>query len=255
MSFAGRAGLRLASGPGDAEGGLSEGTGGVHAWLHAGAAAGHDFHAGAGSFAATLTAIERARAAGVRVAVSTLLTRSNARVLGGLPGLLQTHGVVGWRIAVPRVVGAVTRAPGGVQVAGVGALDGLLPRLSVALPHALQAIGLARRIGLAAGIVGAPLCLLGPFAGQSLGGEAGAYAAGCAGCVARARCPGVDAGYLLRFAGDELSPRGLRAPEGEAPPAGLFVGTGVLEQVAEDMSQGTGGRRHLPVIAEGGRVG
>lgn len=245
MSFAGHAGLRLR----DAE--LSGGTG--HVWLHASSRAGHEFHAGGGSFAAVVAAIE-ARP----VAVSTLLTRSNARVLIEMPGWLRARGVLAWRIVVPRIARVMGRAPGGVQVAGVGALDGLVPRLSVALPHALQAMRQARGVGLSAGIEGAALCLLGPFAGVSLGGE-GAYAAACDGCAARGRCPGVDAGYLRRFGGDELSPRGLRAAEGVAPAAGLFVGTGVLEQVGEDMSQGAGERRrHLPTLpilpgGEGGR--
>lgn len=245
--FAGHHGLRLR------DSGLSEGTGGLHVWLHAGAAAGHDFHAGAGSFAAAVAGLERA--AGRRIAVSTLLTRSNARVLVELPGLLQAHGVSAWRVVAPRLVGTPVRAPGGVQVAGVGALDGLLPRLSVALPPALQALALARRLGLAIAVVGAPLCLLGPFAGVSLPGR-GVFAAACEGCAARARCPGVDAGYLDRFGGDELSPRGLRAAEGAPAPAELFLGTGVLEQVATDMSPGTGpARRRLPVIAGDGRAG
>lgn len=249
--FAGHAGLRLR----EAGGGLAEGTGGVHVWLHAAAAAGHDFHAGAGDFATVLGVIDRARRAGATVAVSSLLTRSNARVLVELPELLRGRGVAAWRIAVPRIVGTIVRAPGGVQVAGVGALDGLVPRLSVAIPHALQALARAQRLGLAAGIVGAPLCLLGPFAGLSLPGV-GVFAAVCAGCPARAGCSGVDARYLERFAGDELSPRGLRAPVGVAPAARLFHGTGVLEQVGEDMSQGAGaGRRHLPVFVEGGRGG
>lgn len=260
--FAGHPGLRLrevegelAAGTGESVAGdLAHGTGTrVHVWLHAAAAAGHDFHAGAGDFAAVLGAIERAR--GRTIAVSSLLTRSNARVLVLLPELLRGRGVAGWRIAVPRVVGRPMRAPGGVQVGGVGALDGLVPRLSVALPYALQALSRARQVGLAAGIVGAPLCLLGPFAGLSLPGV-GVFAAVCEGCPARARCPGVDAGYLERFAGDELSPRGLRAPVGVAPAAELFHGTGVLEQVGEDMSQGAGaGRRRLPVFVEGGRGG
>lgn len=246
--FAGHPGLRLREAS-PAE--LTEGTGRVHVWLHAAGAAGHDFHAGAGSFAAVVDVLARARAQRRVVAVSSLLTRSNARVLGALPGFLAEQGAAAWRVVVPRTVGAFVRAPGGVQVAGVGLLDGLVPRLSVALPHALRALAQARGLGLAVGIAGAPLCLLGPFAGISMAGE-GAFAAGCGACPARARCPGVDPRYLARFAGDELSPRGLRPAEGEAPAMELFAGTGVLEQVGEDMSQGAGhARRHLPIVGGG----
>lgn len=235
----GREGLALRDG-------LSEGTG-AHVWLHAAEPAAHDFHAGEdGSFAAAVAVLRRG------AAVSTLLTRSNARVLAALPAWLHAHSVVAWRIVVPRVEGEMRRADA-LQIAGVGALDGVVPRLSVTLPYALHALAAARRLGLAVAIEGAPDCLLGPFAGLVVG-AARSFAAECDGCPGRSRCTGVDAAYLRRFAGDELSPRGLRAREGAPASAGLFFGTGALEQVHTDMSQGTAPRTRLPVLRGGDGV-
>ncbi len=159
-------------------------------WLHGADARVHDFHAGvAGDFAA---ACDRLRG-GAR-AVSTVLTRSNVRGLAGLAGWLGERGVTAWRVVVAR--GPV--------------IDGVTPRLAVALPYALQALALAGRSGVAGWIDGAPHCLLGPFRGSTLSSRARAYAAGCVGCPARASCPGVDAGYLERFGEAELSARALR---------------------------------------------
>ncbi len=226
----------------------------LHLWLHAAQAAAHDFHVGVpGSFAVAVARIDRARALGVAVAVSSLLTRSSAQVIAELPAWLHARGVGAWRISVPRVVGAVPRVASPSQVASVGALDGLLPRLSAALPHALQALARAKGLGVPAGIGGAPHCLLGPFNHVTLPEPPRGYAPVCEGCPARARCPGVDAGYLRRFAGDELSPRGLRAGAavGTAPPDWLFPGPGTLEQVATDMSEKTARQFHLPMLPGG----
>lgn len=230
----------------------------VHLWLHAAQSAAHEFHTGRpGSFAVAVARIDRARALGIAVSVSSLLTRSNAAVLGELPAWLHARGIRAWRIAVPRVSGAVRRVAGPSQVASVGALDGLLPRLGAALPHALQALARAAGRGLPAGIGGAPHCLLGPFVSVTLPEPPRAYAPVCERCPARARCPGVDAGYLRRFAGDELSPRGLRAGDAgmTAPSDWLFPGTGSLEQVATDMSEAPARQLRLPVLpgGQGGR--
>ena len=250
--FAGHAGLVLREGQAAGDG--------LHVWLHAAEAAAHEFHA-PGTFAGVVAAMDAAR--GREVAVSTLLTRSNARVLAAVPGWLHARAVHAWRVVVPRVVGAPRRG-GAALVADVGALDGLVPRLSVALPYALHALAAARRLGIGVAISGAPDCLLGPFAGVTLAAEPGQFAAVCDGCAARPRCAGVDAAYLRRFAGDELSPRGLRPREGAPAPARLFAGTGALEQVETDMSPETGasgqggsdmspgtGARRLPVLRGG----
>lgn len=177
----------------------------LHATLFAADAAAHDYHTGAaGSLRATVTTLRAARAARVPAVVTTPISRSNARVLPALPGLLADAGVGGWRVVVPAIAGAFAAR-----------FDALAPRLAVALPSALQAIAAAERAGVPAGIEGAPLCLLGPLRGRSLPARARAYAAGCEGCAGRAACPGVDPAYLRRFAGDELSPRALRAGEDE----------------------------------------
>lgn len=234
----------------------------LHLWAHAAGPAAHDFHAGAGSFAVVSAALAQARAAAVEVAVSTLLTRSNARVLAAMPGWLRALGVRAWRIAVPalggeRAADPAVRMDGG---AGVGPYDGLRPRLSVAVPHALQALTQAARLGLPAWIEGAPDCLLGPFTAAALQGPPRAYAARCVGCPARAGCPGVDADYLERFAGDELSPAQLRPAGAHVAGASwvhrLVMGTGRLVHVAEDRSNRAGPKgqaaRRLPVLAGGG---
>lgn len=226
----------------------------LHLWLHAAQAVAHEFHTGVpGSFAVAAARIDRARELGVAVAVSSLLTRSNAQVLAALPAWLHARGIRAWRIAVPRVLGTVRRVAGPSQVASVGALDGLLPRLGAALPHALQALAMAARLGVPAGIGGAPHCLLGPFISVTLPESPRSYAPVCERCPARARCPGVDAGYLRRFAGDELSPRGLRVgvTSVAAPPDWLFPGTGALEQVAMDMSEQPARQVRLPVLPGG----
>lgn len=159
-------------------------------WLYGPDARVHDFHAGvAGDFEVACAALR----GGAR-AVSTVLTRSNLRTLAALAEWLGERGVTAWRVVVAR--GPV--------------VDGVTPRLALALPYALQALALAGRGGVAGWIDGAPHCLLGPFRGSTLGSAVRAYGAGCVGCPARASCPGVDAGYLERFGEAELSPRALR---------------------------------------------
>ena len=262
--FAGHAGLTLTEGPAGsivrregaaiwmarADEAWSADVTHVHLWLHAAQAAAHEFHSGGvGGFDDVVAKIDRARALGIAVAVSSLLTRSSARVLAELPGWLHARDVRAWRVAVPRVVGRVH--PGTLGVAGVGALDGLVPRLGAALPYALQALAIAGRLGITAGIGGAPLCLLGPFAATAVPEDSRAYAGVCEGCPARPRCPGVDGGYLRRFGGDELSPQALRTGAGAGPPAWLFPGPGMLSQVETDMSVETARKVRLPVVSGG----
>lgn len=161
--------------------------------LHGARAEVHDWVAGApGDFTRALDALHAARSLGLELGAWTLLTRSNARVIGELPSLLRARGVRRWVVVVPRAEAApdpFTR---------------VVPRLGLAIPAALAAIEAARGRGVEAWIEGAPRCLLGPLADRAVESAPRAFAPVCAGCRARAACPGVDGAYLARFGAAEL---------------------------------------------------
>jgi hypothetical protein len=194
----------------------------VHLSLHGAEARVHDWHTGkAGSFDAAQRALGQARAAGLDVVVATVLTRSNFRVLSGLPRLLASRGVAAWCVDVPVWRG---RAAG----------DRVVPRLALALPFALHAVDAAGKLGLAAYVRGAPACVLGPFAARALDAPERAFAEVCTACPSRASCRGVDAEYVARFGAGELAPC---APVASASAAdggraahvrAMFVGPGEL---------------------------
>ncbi|HJL17667.1 MAG TPA: hypothetical protein RMH99_18530 [Sandaracinaceae bacterium LLY-WYZ-13_1] len=155
----------------------------------------HDFHAGEGAFDATVRALTAARSHGIETWVHTVITRSNARVLGELPARLKARGVRGWIVAWPRV--AADDAP---------AWTARVPRLGLAAPAALAALERARRLGLSAWLHDLPLCVAGPYASRVTTTGARSYGARCESCAARHRCAGVDAAYLRRFGEGELRP-------------------------------------------------
>ncbi len=201
----------------------------VHLALHGASAEVHEHVAGEGSFAATMVAVTNARSAGIVVVASTALTRSTARSLGELPKWLMARGAAGWLVEVPRVGEA--RGPN---------FDAVYPRLAMGVPYALHALEAARRLGLLAWVRGAPRCLLGPYAPRALPEAPRAYGPMCDACPARARCGGVDAAYLARFAGDELSPARVRTEPApavglrEAAVARMFVVPFVVPALAEE---------------------
>lgn len=191
--------------------------------LHGPTAACHEQHAGPGRFAAAVGALAGARERGQRVIVATWITRSSCRSLVGLVDLLAGHGAAGWVIAWPRV-----HDPAGAAVART------VPRLGIAVPHALRAVERATARGLAVAVVGVPSCALGPFAAQGLSvGEAGAYPGPCEGCPSRAGCPGVDPWYLDRFGARELHSVAAvpRASGSEAMREELAAAAGELEAI------------------------
>lgn len=157
-------------------------------------AAAHDYHAGrAGAFAEAAARLRAARVDGVTLEVETPLTRSSYRVLAAMPVVLAAHGVTRWRL---RVLAEADVEP--------AAIMRTIPRLAMALPHALHAATRARALAIAPTLVDAPHCLLGPFAPLAATERVREYAAPCESCRARAQCPGVDAGYLARFGAGEL---------------------------------------------------
>lgn len=158
--------------------------------LHGARSEVHDWHASAGSFESALRALGVARTHGIRTAVLSRITRSNARVLVELPSLLKASGVALWVLAWPRAEG--------------DAFTAVVPRLGLGVPPALAALERARRVGLEARVAGVPACVLGPFASSALPASPRAFGARCAGCASRPACSGVDAAYLARFGEAEL---------------------------------------------------
>lgn len=195
----------------------------IHLSLHGSGALVHDHHTGIeGSFAEAIDGLAAARHASLTTVVTTVLTRSNARSLAALAPWLASQSVAAWTIAIPRTTGRLSSA-----------FDRVFPRLAMAMPHALHALSVAQQKRVTVFLRGAPLCMLGPFAGRNLPDTPRAYdPRQCDSCPSRSWCPGSDARYLQRFGGDELSQ--TRAPIHEPPAfssreqalAAMFVGEG-----------------------------
>lgn len=213
----------------------------VHLSVHGPSAAAHDYHTGQeGSFETLWLAAGAARRAGLKVIATTVLTRSNYRVLSEMATLLRARDVAAWQLSVPHARGRAQKD-----------FDRVYPRLGMAIPFALHALESARRVQLPAYIEGAPLCLLGPLAARAITSPPRAFHARCDACDARAKCPGVDALYLARFDGDELRPREVPASMADAEPhASRFAGPGALapriEQAMHEPTQKA--RVSLPVV-------
>ncbi|MDP1823180.1 MAG: radical SAM protein [Archangium sp.] len=190
----------------------------VHVTVLGGEPAVHDYHTAVeGSFRALVAGLGVARSHGLQVVATTVMTRSNYRVLNAIGPLLQSRGVSAWQVTAPLVAGRA-----------VAAMDRVIPRLALAVPYALHALDAAQRLGLRTFVSGIPSCLLGPFITRALPGAPRAFAPQCAGCPARERCSGVDATYLARFGDDELTPvaNALAAPAPLDGIARMFTGPG-----------------------------
>ncbi len=188
----------------------------VHVTVLGGEGAVHDYHTGVdGSFRALVAGLGVARSHGLQLVATTVLTRSNYRVLNAIGPLLQSRGVTAWQVTAPLIAGRA-----------VAAMDRVIPRLALAVPYALHAIDSAQKLGLRTFTSGIPSCLLGPFVSRSLPAAPRAYAPQCTACPAKPRCSGVDATYLARFGNDELTPRAATAAAELDATARLFTGPG-----------------------------
>jgi hypothetical protein len=222
-----------------ANAGLSD----VHLSLHGGSAAVHDYHTGReGSFAEVVRAAEHLRARRIDVVVTTVLTRSNFRVLAPLCDLLLHLRVTAWSIALPLTAGR-----------SADAFDRTVPRLGLAVPFALHALASARARHLPVAVSGAPLCALGPHADLALPSTPRAFTDTCTRCPVKTRCPGVDAAYLERFTDEELR---AREPVAHATAlsdriARMFVGVGEIAARAPTLHPAPARiRRSLPVLGK-----
>jgi|SRR5580692_5507958 hypothetical protein len=211
----------------------------IHLSIHGAEARIHDYHTGnPGSFDRAAAALGAARAAGLRVAVTTVVTRSGFRSLSALPSWLAARGVSAWMLAFARHAGRAASAA-----------DRVVPRLGLAVPHALHALEAATAAGLPALVSGVPSCLLGPFASRAMPEAPRAFGDACAGCDARPGCAGVDAEYLARFDGDELGPTDAVARDPDVAGLALsFAGPGELAHPVA--SARASAKRSLPVLGK-----
>lgn len=216
----------------------------VHVSIHGADASVHDYHTAApGSWQQSLLGVGAARAAGLPVVATTVLTRSNYRSLSAMPRLLAARGVAAWQVAVPFARGRAADH-----------FDRVVPRLGLAVPFALHALGASAQIGLPAWLSGVPLCMTGPFAARVLPPDLSAarsFSTTCDPCAIKDRCPGLDRAYLERFAGDELSARDSAPHAVLDRYARMFVGLGDMAKPSERAMPEAprDARRRLPVLA------
>ena len=157
-----------------------------------------------------LAGVSAARSAGLTVVATSVLTRSSFRVIGALPQLIVGRGIAAWQVMMPRAAGRAQAD-----------FDRVLPRLALALPFALHAIDRAAKLGLAAYVAGAPLCLVGPFAARAVDGDGPrAYAELCD------RCPARPDRHACREDGPCIDPGRCQEHLAEGPPVAVAVELG-----------------------------
>lgn len=125
--------------------------------LHGSTAAMHDYHTSvAGSFAQTVTGIAHARAAGLAVGVTTVVTRSNFRHLSDVV-----------RVAHARGADAIHLSPAVAEGRALAARSRIVPAPELVRPHLASAIALAKALGLEtlAGTVASSEAVRARFAG------------------------------------------------------------------------------------------
>lgn len=202
---------RMLAYPGYARRLAQAGVGTVQVALHGATAGEHDWHTQVpGSFAQAARGIQQAKAAGLRVVVTTVLTRANFRSALALVDLGLSVGMVAWRArpVLPQGEDDVARVL-------------LAPRLELVREPLMRALTRLESRRRPATLEGLPLCVLGPHwaAGrrhaelhtgrvQHREGatELGVFAPACARCALRSRCPGVAPAYARRFGFAELVP-------------------------------------------------
>jgi molybdenum cofactor biosynthesis enzyme MoaA len=213
----------------------------VHVSIHAATPDAHDYHVGqSGRLAHLRMLLEAAADLGLPVVATTVVTRSNLRVLAELPPWLKQRNVAAWVCRWPIVAGRAAES-----------FDRVVPRLGLAVPYTLHALEQARRVELPAAIQGVPTCTLGPHARHRLSSVALEHPSSCDGCHARASCPGIDRAYVDRFTAEELHPRAdvEASPTISPAMARMFVGVGPLAPVDATVHDAPArARARLPVL-------
>jgi MoaA/NifB/PqqE/SkfB family radical SAM enzyme len=190
---------------------------GVQVALHGHEAALHDYLTRArGGFDQAVLGIRRARAAGLPVRVTTVITRSSFRHLEATAALGARLGMAAWRVQPALPVGEAAR-----EMARV------VPRYGLLAPELARAIRKARSLRVQVTLKGMPLCVLPGL--EALAADAGpgqrahhlamagphkdpetdvapVWGPLCSGCRLRGVCPGVPARYAERYGWSELRP-------------------------------------------------
>lgn len=156
-----------------------------------------------GAFRQSLAGAIALRAAGVRLAVRLVVTRSSLPELPAMAALALGLGAEAVRFSFARADGE-----------GGPARGYLLARYESARPAIESAAAALRKAGRAVTVDGAPRCAIpdGALASPTRpacfapGPPDDAFSPRCDGCALRDGCPGVPAGYLARFGDGELRP-------------------------------------------------
>jgi len=207
--------------------------------LHGAREGSHDFLTRTpGSFRQTVAGAMRLRAAGVRLTVRLLITRSTVHELQAMAttalGLGPAAVRFSWARMEPRLDGAafvrgrtfvhgqeepaiaVHPTPAGDPGGYDPGREWLVPRYALGVEPLAAAVRVVQKVGRPVVVDGVPACLLPAGVAAAPTGPA-CYAPGaaavatrypepCDGCAARARCLGVPSGYLARFGAGELQP-------------------------------------------------
>lgn len=161
------------------------------------------------AFDATLAAIGHARAHGIAVVVIAQVSRSGARVLRELSALCVRSGVTALFFHAPWAAPELSSPQ--------------LPRAALTVPFVLDAALRAKKEGLEVGLLGMPLCLLGPHRGLSVAPLAPAEGAPCDGCSMRVRCAGLGPVYRQTFGAGEVRPIESDTGEGNGSSLGRLL--------------------------------
>lgn len=175
----------------------------------------HDYHTQIdGSYAQTVKGALNARAVGLSLTLSSVVTRSNFRHLPALAQLVAKIGANAWHIGAAAPVGAA-----GLE------RDRVVPRLAMIAPLVAEAAVIADRAGVATFATGVPLCLVGGAPLWQLTPGSGDYGPACDSCAARGSCGGVTPGSDARSVSDMRTLSA--APRAGARPASWFAGIGL----------------------------
>lgn len=171
----------------------------------------HEHHTRAPrSFRQTTLGVKAAVAMGMRVAITSVITRSSFRHLSELVRLTGSLGASALHLSVARPLGRAAAS-----------MASIVPRHSLVLPHVRRATELGAKAGVDVFISGLAPCMAQRAHASHLSIEPmveGALGPACEGCPMMEACPGLDSRYAKRYGFGELA-RPSKAPIERRAPA------------------------------------